>query len=562
MERIVAPNSNMQHRVGMLGVAVLALSCACLAGETKRVNSGGLMRSVGEADVGTQIDKPVALDSSGSSLEVGTFFNGRRWRLSPECRLEGGVLTVNVPKSDAVGVHCAMTTVDLAPYETEGFCATIRVRGEDVSVPPEPYNGVKFMFHYRDKSSGKEQWPGAKILTGTFGWRDVSVQDSRFRGAKGGMVELVLGLQNSSGTVSFDLSTLEIANPRERWPVTNLDHVAVYTPEVSAMSRKRGVMSPERPMNEDDFRTLGEWGATLLRYQMVRGWSKANGNQDLAEYDHWLDGKLDHFDKFILPMAIRHGMKVVLDLHVPPGGRDSSSDMNMLYDTKYADHFVKTWRRIARRFKGRKGIYGYDLINEPVQSGLSARDCDYWSIQRRAAEAVRKEDPLTPIVIESNVWDGPSTFSYLSPLTLTNVIYQVHMYAPLEFTHQRVGRHFPQEITSWPDEARGWNRDFVRRKLQPVRDFQLKHGARIYVGEFSAIAWAQGADNYLRDCMAIFEEYGWDWTYHAFREWSGWSVEHEGPDASHMKPSLDNPRRRVLLEGFNSQLQACQGKDK
>ena len=287
-----------------------------------------------------------------------TSFNGRNWRLSPECKLDGNVLTVTVPKSSAVGLHCAQTKVDLAPFAAKGLEATIRVRGEDVSVPPESHNGVKFMFHYHDKSNGKEQWTGAKVQTGTFGWRTASVRCEKFRGAVNGTVDLMLGLQSSSGTVSFDISSLEITEPKERWPVTNLDHVAVYTPDIAAMPQVRGVMSPSRPMNEDDFRTLHEWGAKLLRYQMVRGWGEVNGNQDTDEYDRWLDGKLDHFDRFVLPMAIRHGMKVVLDVHVPPGGRDSSGDMNMFYEAKYADHFVETWRRIARRFKGRKGIYG------------------------------------------------------------------------------------------------------------------------------------------------------------------------------------------------------------
>ena len=93
-------------------------------------------------------------------------------------------------------------------------------------------------------------------------------------------------------------------------------------------------------------------------------------------------------------------------------------------------------------------------------------------------------------------------------------------------------------------------KDYLRGVLKPVRDFQLKHGARIYVGEFSAVAWAPGAEKYLEDCIALFEEYGWDWTYHAFREWKGWSVEHQGPDAEHLAPSADNPRKRTLLNGL------------
>jgi hypothetical protein len=311
----------------------------------------------------------------------------------------------------------------------------------------------------------------------------------------------------------------------------------------------RGVMSPASDMNEDDFKTLKKWGVTLLRYQMMRNWHGVNTNRDLDEFDRWLDGKLDNFDNVVLPMAVKCGIKVVLDLHVPPGGRDHSGDMNMFYETEYANHFVETWRRIARRFKGRKGLYGYDLINEPMQSRETCPGIDYWSLQRRAAEAVREEDPRTPTMVESNRWDSPSAFKYLSPVDLTNIIYQAHMYEPADYTHQRV-LDTRKWTVCYPNAEKGWDKGFLRGVLKPVRDFQLKHKARIYVGEFSAIAWAEGADRYLADCISLFEEYGWDWSYHAFREWNGWSVEHEGPDAQHLVPSADNPRKRVLLKAF------------
>ena len=65
-----------------------------------------------------------------------------------------------------------------------------------------------------------------------------------------------------------------------------------------------------------------------------------------------------------------------------------------------------------------------------------------------------------------------------------------------------------------------------------------------------AAAWAPGADQYLRDCIALFNEYGWDWTYHAFRESPVWDVEKErGADGKYV-PSPDNPRKRTLLDGF------------
>ena len=328
-----------------------------------------------------------------------------------------------------------------------------------------------------------------------------------------------------------------------------LADAACYTPDVEAQPRLRGVMLPGRAMEEDDFETLKSWGVTLLRYQMTRNWLRVGTDRDLDDFDRWLERKLDNFDKNVLSAAERHGIKVVLDLHTPPGGRDKSRDMNMFYEEKYAEHFVTTWRRIARRFKGRAGLYGYDLINEPSQTKPAKQGMDCMGLQLAAARAVREEDPMTPIVVESNNWASPSAFRRMEPLPLTNVVYQVHMYEPTAFTHQRVLKDFPH-AARYPDSEKGWNKDFLRRKLQPVRDFQLAHGAKIYVGEFSAIAWAEGADQYLADCISLFEEYGWDWSYHAFREWQGWSVEHEGPDANHMAPSADNPRKGALLKGF------------
>ena len=84
-----------------------------------------------------------------------------------------------------------------------------------------------------------------------------------------------------------------------------------------------------------------------------------------------------------------------------------------------------------------------------------------------------------------------------------------------------------------------------------MRNFQLKYGARIYVGEFSAVRWAPGADRYLEDCISIFEEYGWDWSYHAFRESKTWDVEYEGGSyKDYVKATAPTGRLRALLEGF------------
>jgi hypothetical protein len=362
----------------------------------------------------------------------------------------------------------------------------------------------------------------------------------------------MLGLQATSGKVVFDLNTLKAGVWDGLFRVVNTDWTCRYPPEVlrAGQPNLRGVMLPGGPCKENDFKTLQAWGATLARYQMTRWFSATGKNRDLADFDRWLDGKLDHLEREVLPWARKYGIQICIDLHVSPGGRDESRDFAMYYDKTYAAHFVTCWRRIATRFKGQSGIYGYDLINEPVQT-RRATVVDYWTLQRLAAEEIRKVDPTTPIIIESAEWDSADSFAYLSPLRLDNIIYQVHMYQPGEYTHQGVhAKSADYARYPWPNPAKKWDKDYIRSRLAPVRAFEKKYNAKIYVGEFSAINWAEGADRYIADCIDVFNEYNWDWTFHAFREWAGWSVEHVGTNARDLHPSSDNPRKRALLEGM------------
>lgn len=479
------------------------------------------------------------------------------WRFTAGAERKGEILRVALTNA-ASGVAGGFVPVDLArvPALDAGVEFSVKARGSGIAKPAEHYLGYKFMLKLRNRSTGVCIWPGAGGRSGSFPWTTSTFRLSRetLDGAPGDYeAELMLGLQKTTGVVEFDLSTLAVFPVAPIAPLVNQDLVCAYTPAAARAPRGRGVMSPGRDMTDADFATLAEWGATLLRFQINRGWDAVDANQDLAEYDRWLETRLDNLERVVLPNCARCGMRVVVDLHALPGGRDAAREMNMFYDRRYAGHFVACWRKIARRFRARPEIAGFDLVNEPVQTRTAVPGCDYWTLQLRAAEAIREIDPETPVIVESNTWDAADGFARLSPLALTNIVYEVHMYEPFAFTHQGVGRARPDgtfDRRRYPDARAGWDKAFVRRRFEPVRRFQLKHRARIYVGEFSAIAWAEGAESYLRDVIDLCEEYGWDWTYHAFREWQGWSVEHEGRDARSLVPSGDNPRKRALLEGF------------
>ena len=261
-----------------------------------------------------------------------------------------------------------------------------------------------------------------------------------------------------------------------------------YPEKIASLPRLRGVMSPHK-ITYEDLKTLHEWNVNLVRAQMSRNWGAVGTELDLEEWDGWLAGKLDNLEQ-AMDWGREFGIRFVIDLHCPPGGRNTPDNMRMFNEKKYGDHFIEVWKRISTRFKGHSQLYAYNLINEPVQSLPALPDYDYWNLQRRAAEAIREIDPDTPIMVESNRSDRPETFAYLSPLRMHNIIYKVHMYMPLSYTHQRLSGSGTAAAYPGIIEDAQWNRARIRRELEPVIDFQKRHDCKIYVGEFSAIAWA------------------------------------------------------------------------
>lgn len=459
-------------------------------------------------------------------------------------------LCITVPSGQAEAGHMIALPLDLTPYRGCRLLFECMAKADNVTKPSAPYLGVKFMLSHRSEKLGPF-WNNENDVFGTFDWRPLRFSVPIEPDAVDGQIHL--GLQGSSGTVWFDAVKITVF----RRPLVRPTPPTNPPPAFKGhdLPRLRGVMSPN-VFRDEDLRVLGtEWKANVIRWQLTRNWGKPGTDRDLAEYDRWLDGRLDELDTALVASS-RYGIRVVIDMHSPPGGRTASNDLAIFNELPYQDHWVALWEKIARRYKGNAAVWGYDLINEPVQTVPPPEGgTDYLGAQVRAAKAIRAIDPDMPIFIEAAQWDAASGYAELEPVAIPNVVYEVHMYVPSDFTHQGVtGKWTP---TAYPGAIGGkvWDKEQLRQVLQPVRDFQLAYNVQIYVGEFSAIRWAPGAARYLSDCIALFEEYGWDWTYHAYREWDGWSVEH-GPDPQNHEPTKEpTESKKVLLEWFAKNVQ-------
>ena len=481
---------------------------------------------------------------------------GRVWDIPDGATLDGGILTLRVDGSRGRSA-VATAEVDLAPFLASGGVEwRIRAKGAGIEKPAKPWLGFKAMLSFKD-GAGNMKYPGPPGKTGDFGWYAFRYRAALTNGVAG-KATFTIGLQQTKGEVSFDLASLEFFSFEDVWPADDPGYRCEYThPDLKPRSGDstprrplRGFMLPSRGLHDEDFALLASWGVTLVRYQMQRNWQFADTERDLGDYDDWMKIKLDHLEERVLPFASKYGIKVVVDLHMPPGGRSADHETNMFYEPEYADHYVELWRRIARRFKGAPAIFAYDLVNEPHQTYHAAAGNDCLSLQVRAAKAIREIDPDIPIIVEPRHAASPEGFKTFAAVPMKDVIYEVHVYQPFAYTHQGVNKAKPWEKAPWPNVEKGWNKDFLREKLAPVREFEKKHGARIYVGEFSAIAWAPGAGDYLHDCISLFEEYGWDWTYHAFDEAKCWNIEVEADEPFECRPATDTPRKRALLEGL------------
>ena len=163
----------------------------------------------------------------------------------------------------------------------------------------------------------------------------------------------------------------------------------------------------------------------------------------------WLDRNVE--------WAKKHGIYLVLNMHVPPGGFQSGNRGKALWDEPLnRERLIRLWQAIAERYRDEPAIAGYDLLNEPVVS----RSREQWhALAAEMIPRIRKVDPYHILFVERvNAVDGDWTEDDRRNFFLVddpNVVYEFHFYKPFHFTHQSASWvEFAAKETSWPDPNR------------------------------------------------------------------------------------------------------------
>jgi endoglucanase len=364
-------------------------------------------------------------------------------------------------------------------------------------------------------------------------------------------VYLEIGMEQMTGRTwidSISVVALEQNQPTVIQPIEN--------PKLAANKHEiqRGMSVPTM-VTDSELRVIASWGANHIRLQMMMDgfpFSRADWIDEYA-YRQWLDGVLQHVDS-ILPTCRKLGLKILLDMHTLPGGKNNPSMVDKIFTNKgWQWIYIKLWQEIADRYKNEPAIWGYDIANEPHEGNVIDSIMNWHDLAALTAKEIRKIDSTHVIVVESAQDANIEGLCRMQPINVSGVVYSFHFYTPLAFTHQGI---YSKDIVAYPGVVvdRAWNVAGIRKVMNAVAEWQRKYSAAIYVGEFSAVRWApnKNGDAYVDDCIKLFEENKWSWAYFAFRGggFDGWSAEHNNDKDDHEMSAQPTDRQLLLMRWF------------
>lgn len=204
-------------------------------------------------------------------------------------------------------------------------------------------------------------------------------------------------------------------------------------------------------LTDEDMKRIRGWGANLVRIQVAHYLFEsinspgAYYNSGFSQLNRWIE------------MAAENGLYVIIDLHVPYGGRQYVDSDGMEGKTLWLNeperlHVKHLWREIARNTHHHPNVL-YELMNEPYPERAGKTSASWWALAQELVQTIRSEGAQHLIIAANPLPDGP--FVKLSD-SLNAIAYDFHFYHPYPFTHQQapwMNPPFPPASYPYPN---GW----------------------------------------------------------------------------------------------------------
>lgn len=216
-----------------------------------------------------------------------------------------------------------------------------------------------------------------------------------------------------------------------------------------------------------------------------------------------------------------HGLHLVLDLHKTRGfsfDTYSEQEAGFFESPVYQEQFYKLWEYLAQQYGSQPTQIAFELLNEVTNRAYLA---PWKEISRTCIRRIRHFAPDTLLLVGSYENNSALTVHELDAPYDENVIYNMHCYEPLHFTHQ--GAYWTTAID--PDKRY----PFADSDITPAYFEELfasaiqkaeTHHTSLYCGEYGIIDRVSPEDTlaWYRTIHTIFEKYSiarCAWTYRA-----------------------------------------------
>jgi endoglycosylceramidase len=265
---------------------------------------------------------------------------------------------------------------------------------------------------------------------------------------------------------------------------------------------------------EADFAQMAGWGMNVVRLPVA--WNDLEPAPGVFDRGH-LHAQIDAVVRF----ARRHGIAVVIDMHqyrwspcfggngVPAwtcedGGYPPDGYFQAEHDfwagalapdgRRQIDHLVDVWTRLARHFRSRSNVIGFDFLNEPldVQNAAGFEHDALYPFYREVLAAVRAARAPQLAFLEPSLLRNVGLAAHPEPVGDAALVYAPHLYTTtyglpdLQYTGDRAA------ITS----------DYAQAAAEATAQ-----GAVLWVGEYGGNTTVAGGflaatELFLRDSLA------------------------------------------------------------
>jgi hypothetical protein len=179
-------------------------------------------------------------------------------------------------------------------------------------------------------------------------------------------------------------------------------------------------------ITEADIARIAELGFDHIRLPI-------NSRIVLDDDGGFIEEGFDYIDRAV-DWCERHGLWILLDLHGAPGGQtgtnidDSPNDKPELFmEQRYRDQTVALWTELARRYRDRTAVMGYDLLNEPLPNEWQhVYPAELVQLYKDLTAAIREVDPHHLIMYEGSQW--ATNWSIFTEVLDPNSVLQFHRY--------------------------------------------------------------------------------------------------------------------------------------